>query len=507
MPTFPEYEAYDGLGLAELVRRKEVAPAELVEAAIERIERRNPRLNAVIHTLYEEARARATGPLPAGPFAGVPFLLKDLAAGYAGAPLRSGSRFLAGWRPDHHAELVRRFLAAGVIVLGKTNTPELGLLPITEPRLFGPTRNPWDPERSPGGSSGGSAAAVAARMVPLASGGDGGGSIRIPASCCGVFGLKPSRGRTPSGPDAAERWQGLVVEHVLTRSVRDSAAMLDATAGPDPGAWHQAPPPARPFLAEVGAPPGRLRIAWSAEPPLPAPAVDPDCRAALEDALRLLGDLGHEGVEARPALDGRALARAFLTLLAGEAWAEIRDAEAKVGRHARSGDFEPGTWALGLLGGTFSAGEYAAAARVLKLAGRHVAAFMAEHRVDALLSPTLARLPILLGTLLPRGAEAAAQRVLGRLGLGGLLRALGALDRAAARTFAYIPYTPLSNATGQPSMSVPLYWSQAGLPVGVMFTGRYGDEAVLLRLAAQLEAARPWKDRVPPVCLEGGTRA
>ncbi|MBI3455692.1 MAG: amidase, partial [Candidatus Rokubacteria bacterium] len=297
MPTFPEYEAYDGLGLAELVRRKEVAPAELVEAAIERIERRNPRLNAVIHTLYEEARARATGPLPAGPFAGVPFLLKDLAAAYAGAPLRSGSRFLAGWRPDHHAELVRRFLAAGVIVLGKTNTPELGLLPITEPRLFGPTRNPWDPERSPGGSSGGSAAAVAARMVPMASGGDGGGSIRIPASCCGVFGLKPSRGRTPSGPDAAERWQGLVVEHVLTLSVRDSAAMLDATAGPDPGAWHQAPPPARPFLAEVGAPPGRLRIAWSAEPALPAPAVDPDCRAALEDAVRLLGDLGHEGVE------------------------------------------------------------------------------------------------------------------------------------------------------------------------------------------------------------------
>jgi amidase len=429
----------------------------------------------------------------------VPFLLKDLHAAYAGVPTRSGTRFLEGWRPARHSELVRRALAAGVIVLGKTNTPELGLLPVTEPRVFGPTRNPWDLARTPGGSSGGTAAAVAARVVPMAGGGDGGGSIRIPAACCGLFGLKPSRGRTPVGPEVAEAWQGLAVEHVLTRSVRDSAAMLDATAGPDRGAWHQAPPPARRFLDEVGAPPGRLRIAWSAEPYLPA-TVDPECRAALEDAVGLLADLGHECVESRPILDGVAFAKAFLTVLGGEVWAEIRAAEAKVGRRAGWGDFENETWAMRLLGRTFSAGEYAAACRELKLTGQRVAGFMEEAGIDILLSPTLARPPIPLGTLLPRGAEASVRDVLVRLGLGGLLRALGALDRAAAQAFAFIPYTPVFNATGQPSMSVPLHWTRHGLPIGVMFTGRYGDDALMLRLAAQLEAARPWKDRTPPIC-------
>jgi amidase len=501
MAGFPEYESYDALGLADLVRRKELSPVEVVEAAIARIERLNPRLNAVIHPLDDKARAEAARGRPAGPFQGVPFLLKDLLASYAGVPLRSGSRFFGDWRPEHHSELVRRYLASGVIVLGKTNTPELGLLPVTEPRHFGPSVNPWDPTRTPGGSSGGSAAAVAARMVPMASGGDGGGSMRIPASCCGIFGFKPSRGRTPVGPDAAENWQGLAVEHVLTRSVRDSAAMLDATAGPDALAYHHLPPPERPFLDALGDRPTPLRVGWSAEPYLPAGGVDPACRAAVEDAVSLLGELGHECVEARPPLDGQGFARAMLIMLAGETWAEIREAERKVGRRAQGDDFETSTWFLAVLGRTFGAGEYAWATRELKRTGGQIAAFMAERRLDVLLSPTLARPPIPIGSLMPGGLDALAREVIARLSLGRLAIALGVLDRAAEQAFAFMPYTPVFNATGQPSMSVPLHWSPAGLPVGVMLSGRYGEDALLLRLAAQLEEARPWADRRPPVCL------
>jgi amidase len=499
MATFSEYERYDAIALADLVRRRKVSPRELVEAAIERIERANPRINAVIHPLYDQARRAAEGVLPDGPFAGVPFLLKDLQAAYAGAPMRSGSRFYGDWSPPHHSELVRRFLASGVIVLGKTNTPELGLLPTTEPLRFGPSRNPWDLKRTTGGSSGGSAAAVAARMVPMAGGGDGGGSIRIPASCCGIFGLKPTRGRTPSGPDATDPWQGFGVDHVLTRSVRDSAAMLDATAGPDAGAPYAALSPKRPFLAEVGCSPGRLRIAFSAEPYLPAREVDPDCQAALEDAVTLLRQLGHEVFEARPALDGHAFAKAFLTMITAETWADVREAERIVGRRARPNDFEMGTWLLAILGKSFSAGECAVACRYLKSTGRRIAAFMDAERVDVLLSPTLARMPIHLGTLLPRGPEGLVQRVLTRLSFGGMLRVLGALDRGAREAFSFIPYTPVFNASGQPSMSVPLSWTAAGLPVGLMFTARWGEEATLFRLASQLEEARPWSERRPPI--------
>ncbi|MHC4519299.1 MAG: amidase [Planctomycetota bacterium] len=271
MRDFGDYEKYDGLGLAELVRKKEVSPAQLVEEAIARIERLNPQLNAVIHTMYDLARRAAEGELPEGPFRGVPFLLKDLMADYGGVPSRRGSRFHNDHVPDHDSEIVRRYKEAGVVILGKTNTPEYGLTPVTEPELFGPSNNPWDLSRTTGGSSGGSAAAVAARMVPMAHGNDGGGSIRIPASCCGLFGLKPTRARNPMGPDWDEAWYGLACDHILTRSVRDSAAMLDATAGPDLGAPYYAPPPSRPFLSEVGADPGRLRIGRSTAEHLPGP--------------------------------------------------------------------------------------------------------------------------------------------------------------------------------------------------------------------------------------------
>jgi amidase len=453
--------------------------------------------------MFDSARRAAIDAPVDGAFAGVPFLLKDLSAAYAGAPLSDGSRFLRRHVPDHHSELVRRFLATGVIVVGKTNTPELGLMPVTEPEAFGPARNPWDPARTPGGSSGGSAAAVAARMVPMASGGDGGGSIRIPASCCGIFGFKPSRGRTPAGPDAADPWQGFAIEHVLSVSVRDSAAMLDATHGADAAAYHHAPRPERPFRDEAGAEPGRLRIAWSAEPYLSASPIAAECREALERSVRLLRDLGHDLIEDRPAFDARSWIHAFVTMIAGEVRADVRDAERRAGRRAAARDFEDGTWLLRELGRTFGAGDYVSALRELKLTPQRIAGFMAERRVDALLCPTLATPPVRIGAMQPPAVDRVAQRLLGRLRLGRLALALGVLDKALEPILGFVAFTPVFNASGQPSMSVPLHWSAAGLPIGVMLTGRYGEDAVLFRLAGQLERTQPWRDRRPPSVAGG----
>lgn len=497
MSGFQEYEQYDGLGLAELVRKREVQPLELVEAAISRIERLNPQVNAVIRPMYDLARQAATGDLPDGPFKGVPFLLKDLGIECAGVSTCRGSRFHRDCVAEHDSELMRRFRAAGVLALGKTNTPEYGLVPFTEPETFGPSYNPWDLGHNTGGSSGGSAAAVACRMVPLAHGNDGGGSIRIPASCCGVFGLKPTRGRNPMGPDIAEAWHGFACDHVLTRSVRDSAAMLDATAGPDAGAPYYAVPPARPFLAEVGANPGRLRIACTSTPFLPA-TVHPDCIQALESTAQLCRDLGHEVVEAAPQVDGRAFARAFMTMVCCETAADIRDAEALVGRQARYQDYEPSTWAVNLLGRRVRAPELSRAVRLLKNTARTVGRFFEAY--DVLLTPTVATPPPETGALQPKGLQAIGMKLLGSLNAGGLIAAISGIDALADQVFAFMPYTPLFNVTGQPAMSAPLAWNEEGLPIGMQFVGRYGDEATLFRLAAQLEQARPWRDRLPPIC-------
>lgn len=494
MTPFPEYHRYDGLGLADLVRRKQVTPRELVEEAISRIEALNPRLNAVVSRMYDHARAAAQGHVPEGPFAGVPFLLKDLIANCAGVPTSAGSRLLRDIPMPRDSEMVRRFKAAGLLILGKTNTPEFGLTPYTEPDLFGPTRNPWDPTRTPGGSSGGSAAAVAARMVPIAGGGDGGGSIRIPASCCGVFGLKVTRGRTPTGPDFGEIWHGFAFEHVLTRSVRDSAARLDVTAGPDVGAPYVAPPPARPFLEEVTTEPGRLRIAFTAKP-LMGRRVHEDCRRGLEETARLLEELGHEVIEAAPAIDGEACAVAFLTIVAGELRADIEWAASVAGRRPSVSDFETGTYGLGLLGKAGRASEYARAARYLQRVSRDVAQFFEQY--DILLTPTAAQPPVAIGALKPSASEQVLLKLVGHLNAGWLLRRLRVARLLAAKTFEFVPYTPLFNATGQPAMSVPLHWNEAGLPIGMHFVGRFGDEATLFRLAGQLERARPWFDRAP----------
>jgi amidase len=496
MGGFEEYANYDGLGLAQLVRKGEVHPIELVEEAIRRIEQVNPQVNAVIEKMYDRARAAAATELPGGPFRGVPFLLKDIMGDYAGVPSRQGSRFLKDFVPDHDCEIVRRFKAAGVVVLGKTNVPEFGLLPSTECELFGPTNNPWDLARTAGGSSGGSAAAVASRMVPLAHGNDGGGSIRVPAACCGVFSLKPTRGRTPIGPDIAEGWEGLAISHVITRSVRDSAAMLDATSAPEVGAPYYPPPPQRPFLEEVGADPGRLRIAFASTPLLPG-QVHPDCVQALEGTVRLCQDLGHELVEAAPRLDGKAFARAFLTMICAETRAGIEEFELLVGRKATAADFEPMTWGLYLLGQQFRAGEFARALHLIKTSAMQMGHFFEEY--DLLLTPTLAMPPVQTGTLQPQGGELMAIKIGGRLNAGWLLHKFADIDAMAEDVFTFIAFLPPFNATGQPAMSVPLAWNGEGLPIGMHFVGRYGDEATLFRLAAQLEQARPWFDRVPPV--------
>lgn len=502
MGGFDEYDRYDGLGLAELVRKKEVKPIELVEEAIRRIEMLNPKLNAVIEKMYDHARQTAEGDLPDGPFKGVPFLLKDsLITFFAGAPTRAGSRFLHNFVPDHDCELVRRFKAAGLITLGKTNVPEFTLLPVTEPELFGPTRNPWDLGRTSGGSSGGAAAAVAARIVPIAHGNDGGGSIRIPASCCGIFGLKPTRGRNPMGPDYGEIWHGLVCDHVLTRSVRDSAAMLDAISGPDAGAPYYAPPPSRPFLDEVNTDPGRLRIAFTSKPFL-GDVVHEDCLKGLEATVQLCKELGHEMVEAAPEVDGKAFARAFVTMLAGELRADIEEFETLLGRKARPGDFEAGTWVLALLGREITAADLSKAIRVLQRSARQIGRFFEEY--DVLLTPTLASPPLTHGALQPTSVERFMMKALGKIKAGSLLNALGGVDTIAEKAFEFIPYTPLFNATGQPAMSVPLYWNEEGLPIGMHFVGRYGDEATLFRLAGQLERAKPWFDRKPSLCEKVG---
>jgi len=465
----------DATAQADLVRRRDVKPIELVEAAIERIEQLNPRLNAVVAPMYERARDAALGAVPAGPFPGVPFLLKDLGAEYAGVPFTEGSAFLAGHVPAEDSELVARYRRAGLIVLGKTNTPEFGILPTTEPRLFGPCRNPWDPSRTTGGSSGGSAAAVAAGMVPMAHANDGGGSIRIPASCCGLFGLKPTRARNPLGPHYGDMFSGLVAEHAVTRSVRDSAALLDATAGPDVGDPYWAPPPARPFLAEVGADPGRLRIAFTAESGNDAP-VHPDCVQAVRDAAALCASLGHQVVEAAPALDRDVLTRSFITLWsAGCAWT-IDQWARRTGRTPRQELFEPLTWTLAEMGRGNTAPEYLLALQDLQQVARDVARFFVAH--DVWLTPTLGEPPVPLGSF-----------------EGGPDDPLHGLRRSAA----FVPFTPIANVTGQPAMSVPLSWNATGLPVGAHFVGRFGDEATLFRLGAQLEAARPWAARRPPI--------
>jgi Asp-tRNA(Asn)/Glu-tRNA(Gln) amidotransferase A subunit family amidase len=413
--------------------------------------------------------------LPEGPFRGVPFLNKDLGFQEAGVIQTDGSRAYQDRRSTRDSGMIADYRRAGLITCGRTNSPENGLCSTTEPLLHGPSRNPWDPARTPGGSSGGSAAAVAAGMVPAASASDGGGSIRIPAACCGLFGLKPTRGRVSAAPLGGDPWSGLSCKHAVTRSVRDSAALLDAVDGPRPGDPYAAPPKARPFLDEVTAEPGRLRIGFSARPFYDQP-VSAECLAALRDAAKLCEDLGHEVAEAAPDYDRAALTRAWLAVVAAHQADAAEDARAYLGRAPGADDLEPWTLTMIAKGRSMTAGQLAATLRSMHLESRKVAAF--HETYDIFLTPTLAKPPVAIGEVdMSFGPEA----------------------EFMPRTTGFSPFTRLANCTGQPSMSVPLYWSEEGLPLGTMFTARFGDEATLFRLAGQLERARPWWGRKPGV--------
>lgn len=467
----------DATAQADLVRRGALSPLELVEAAIERIDRCDPVLNAVISRQFAAACDEAAAQLPEGPFRGVPILLKDLGAVQAGVPYCEGTAFAkaAQYRGEHDGYLVQRFKRAGFVVLGRTNTPELGTAITTEPRAFGPTRNPWSIEHSSGGSSGGSAAAVASGMVPVAHGGDGGGSIRIPASCCAIFGLKPSRGRVSQGPEPSDSWGGFAVEHVLARTVRDSAAVLDQIAGYLPGDSFAAPAPLRPFAREVGADPGRLRIGLVDHAAQDDYTVHPECLQAVRLAGRLLESFGHTVEVAHPASLGEPeFRRHFLVVVSTAVAASLRQWSALLGREISAEEYEPVNSKLTALGRSLSASDYLESVLWLDGFRRRTLAFWSEQGFDLLCTPVLAQPPARLGELSdPLQGE--------------------------ARELETLRFTAQFNVSGQPAVSLPLHWAPGGLPIGVQLVADYGREDVLIRVASQLEEATGWVGRRPPV--------
>jgi amidase len=466
--AFAEYAQYDGLGLAALVAKKKIKPIELLDEAIARAEALNPRLNAIIYKDYDRARTAARGKLPKGAFTGVPFLLKDIFALAEGMPTRQASRFFPPIPWPHDSILTARFRQSGLVPFGKTNVPEFGLVPTTESRLYGAAHNPWDLSRSTGGSSGGSGAAVAAGIVPLAHANDGGGSIRIPASCCGLVGLKPTRGRTSYGPDLAQSVDGLGVDLVVSRSVRDTAAALDAVAGYAPGDPYCAPPEPDSYLDAMKRKPKKLRIAFSTKK-LDGKALHPDCVAAVKRAAKLCADLGHEVEEAAPTLDQSVLIPIFMVLWSANLAAGIDTLARLTGQTPTPEMFEGLTWGLYENGKKISASEYLQARDVINAAARETARF--HETYDMWLSATLAEPPVKLGTF-------------------------NMEERDPRKSFTplidYVPFTAMQNVTGQPAINMPLSWNKDGLPIGVQFVGRFGDELGLLKLAAQLEGAAPW---------------
>jgi len=492
---FAEYGRYDSLGLAELVRAGEVSPSELLDEALARTAAVNPQINAVIHLMEARARAAIAAGLPPGPLSGVPFLIKDLMTAYAGEPMRCGSRLFKDFVPAEDEELTRRYKAAGLVIFGKTNTPELGVTNVTEPELFGPTRNPWNLERTSSGSSGGSAAAVAARIVPAANANDGGGSIRTPASNCGLVGLKPSRGRNPTGPQAPDVWWGFIGEHVVSRTVRDSAALLDATAGDYPQQLMKLPAPERPFLEETRREPGRLRVAFTFDPGL-GKTLHPENRKALEATAACLDRLGHEVVEVHLPLPPESFVEGYAALIAADVAATLRMAETIVGRAATSDDVELATWILAKMGEAQSAADVASALWTMQTFSRQWLGWSSAFHV--LLTPTVGVPPMPIGAYKLSTLQRQGLKLLGALPAGALLSQRPKVVEAFEPVFEAAPYTMVANVTGQPSMSLPLHWTADGLPMGMLFTARIGDEATLFRLAAQLEQAMPWRDRIAP---------
>jgi len=470
-----EYRRHDGIGLAELVKQGEVAPDELLETALEAQARIDPKLNSIVIDLHDDARRTLEDGPGAGPFHGVPFLIKDLHLQVRGAPTTNGCRFFESAIADHDSELVKRYRAAGLVIFGKTASPEFGLTTSTESTLFGQTRNPWHLEHTSGGSSGGASAAVAGGIVPLANASDGGGSIRIPAACCGLVGLKPSRGNVPFGPDAGEGWSGMSTIHAVTRSVRDSAALLDATGGADVGAPYAAPAKERPYLEDVGRAPDGLRIALVTES-FNGTDVHADCVEAVEDAARLCESLGHRVDPITLRVDREALAGATQAIIGGSLRATVEKRASVLGREPGEGDLEPFTRRMYDAAANVSAADYARGQLAIHTAGRVVASVLETY--DLILTPTMGAPPERLGVL------SLANENLGEM-VGALLRSVG--------------FTQLINGTGQPAISLPLHWNASGLPIGVQFVGPLGGEGLLFQLAGQLEIERPWFDRVPAV--------
>ena len=472
--AFKEYGNYDGVGLADLVRKKQVTPKELLDEALARTAKVDPQLNAVVVKHYDYAERQIEQGLPDGPFKGVPFLLKDLEY-LGGTRTTFGATIFKDVVADHSGTFAQRCLDAGLTIFGKSASPEMGLLPTTEPRLHGPTRNPWNLAHSSGGSSGGAAAAVAARILPVAHASDGGGSIRIPSSACGVFGLKPTRARNPVGPDRGEGWGGFSCGHVVSISVRDSAAMLDAIAGPEPTSIYYAPAPARPFVEEVRREPDRLRIAFTDQSPY-GEAIDPEIAAAVRNVAAMLGKLGHHVEQRAPKLPADP-AEVMMTIVSANTALTVRQARQRFGRAMTDKDFELLTLAMAHNAQQASATDYVAAQSAAYQISRALSEFMGS--CDVFLAPTLCAPPLRLGELNSMSQDLSH--------IGPTLRR-------------YMPGTSMFNISGQPAMSVPLAWSKSGLPLGMMFAARFGDEATLFRLAAQLEQERPWKAKLPPVC-------
>lgn len=481
MISLSDYASHDGLGLADLVARKQVKPEELVATALQAIEKLNPKLNAVLQTLPTHAAESIRSGLPQGPFTGVPFLIKELVVHAKGVRCDMGSKLAQGFTPQEDTELMARFRRAGLVLVGTTQTPELGYNPTTETVLFGPVHNPWDLTRSAGGSSGGSGAAVAAGIVPLAHANDGGGSIRIPASCNGLVGLKPSRDCVPTGPDYGDPLCGLACEFIVSRSVRDSAALLDIVAGADIGAPGMLPAPLRPYHEQIATPPSKLRVAWTTTPASGA-KVAPDCEKAVHETVRLLEGLGHTLIEDRPRYDWESFLRNVHVIWTAFTTAMVDGVGAVLGRKPSLDNLEAVTLACYEDGKRYTAADLVNAMAYNNILSRQIGAFF--QTCDVFVTPTIAQPPAPLGELNQNR------------------RGMTAMEWTQ-QVFTYVPFTPVFNSTGQPAISLPLHWSTNELPIGVQFVGHFGDEATLLRLAAQLEQARPWAGKWPAVHVAG----
>ena len=488
-----DYANYDALGLAQLIKDKEISATELLDTAIARAEQENPAINAIITKLYDFGHQQIKEGLPEGPFLGVPFLLKDWLTPLEGTPLSNGSAALKGNISPSDSEMVKRYKSSGLVIFGKTNTPEFGLMGVTEPKAFGPSRNPWNLNHTPGGSSGGSSAAIAAGIVPMASASDGGGSIRIPAACCGLFGLKPSRGRTATGPYFSDIWDGAAAEHVLTRSVRDSAAMLDIVAGPD----GSSPYPVRKetgYLACLEKPVRPLKIAYTVQSFFDRPVTE-DAIQSVQHTVKLLESLGHTVDAVHPYINADDLLNSYLTMYYGHVAADLEFVAKLLNSNFSNLDVEDTTKLMGYIGKKISAEQFITAKRHWNEFSQSMHALHQEY--DLLLTPTLGSEPVPIGEFDLGLLDKIGTKVVNAFGLQKMLLKLGMTKKSALENLEKLPFTQLANLTGQPAMSVPLYWTQSGLPLGSQFIAPLGDEKTLFQLAHQLEQAQPWFNRTP----------